>query len=485
LIAGLTGAVLSGQATDSTAQAQVALPPLKEPLHRPLDPALERIDNGLDNGLGSRIERRAREMDEKAEESPVDDAAKQAGTALDHATDAVQSAGERIDAVVDTAGSAAGQAARETSGVVSLALRPFALAADPAGWPVEQDMLVVLLDEQQLESLGRQGLEIVARRDLPSLGLTMATVRKAAGATLPQTIRDLRAALPDVAADFNHIYRYAADGGTDLAPADGQVAPEDDGSPPAASGMRVGMIDSAVMAEHFSLRGSAIVSEDFVTHEGTRPLGHGTAVASLIARSASNEAKIYAASVFFQTSNHAPGATTESLVGALDWLASEKVDVINMSLAGPGNALLERALAAITTTAEESPAIVAAVGNNGPSGEPLYPAAYPDVIGVTAVDREERIFRYANRGDHVDFAALGVDLKVADNGAGWRIESGTSMASPHVAVVVARMLHPERMAHDALVSALTASAEDLGREGFDPVFGHGLLTAPPLLVSGQ
>jgi hypothetical protein len=104
---------------------------------------------------------------------------------------------------------------------------------------------------------------------------------------------------------------------------------------------------------------------------------------------------------------------------------------------------------------------------------------------VTAVDREERIFRYANRGDHVDFAALGVDLKVADNGAGWRIESGTSMASPHVAVVVARMLHPERMAHDALVSALTASAEDLGREGFDPVFGHGLLTAPPLLVSGQ
>jgi subtilisin family serine protease len=482
LAAALTGAVLSGQARDSTANAQVALPPLQDPLNSPLDPALERVDDRL----GSRIERRTREIEEKAEELPVDDAAEQTGTTLDDAaTDAVQSPGENIDGVVDTAGSAAAQVVQDASGVVSLALRPFALAADPAGWPVEQDMLVVLLDEQQLESLSRQGLEIVARHDLPSLGLTLATVRKAAGATLLQTIRDLRAALPDVAADFNHIYRYAADAGTDPEAADGQVASGDGGSPTAAAGMRIGMIDSAVMAGHFSLRDSAIVSEDFVTHEGTRPLGHGTAVASLIARSANDEAEIYSASVFFQTADHAPGATTESLVAGLDWLASEKVDVINMSLAGPGNALLERAIAAITTTAEETPVIVAAVGNNGPSGEPLYPAAYHDVIGVTAVDREERIFRYANRGDHVDFAALGVDVKVADNGAGWRIESGTSMASPHVAVVVARMLPPEGMARDALVSALTASAGDLGREGFDPVFGHGLIAAPPLLVSDQ
>jgi subtilisin family serine protease len=290
-------------------------------------------------------------------------------------------------------------------------------------------------------------------------------------------VDDLRRAHSDLTVDFNHVYRFASDQ-SPASPAI-EAAVSDQDTHPGAS-LRVGMIDSAVLGEHISLRDSLVISEEFATHEGSRPLGHGTAVASLIARSAANEAEIHAASVFFQMPGFAPGATTESLIAALDWLVSQEVQVINMSLAGPANELLEEALLAV---AEARGVVVAAVGNNGPSGEPLYPAAYDGVIGVTAVDRKQKVFRYANRGDHVDYAALGVDVKVADSGGSWRVESGTSMASPHVAVVVARLRQSHDRATDGLMSVLSENAEDLGKKGFDQVFGYGLITEPPLYAS--
>jgi subtilisin family serine protease len=114
----------------------------------------------------------------------------------------------------------------------------------------------------------------------------------------------------------------------------------------------------------------------------------------------------------------------------------------------------------------------------------MYPAAYESVIGVTAVDRRNKIFRYANRGEQVAFAARGVDVKVADSlSGGWRIESGTSMASPHIAVVIAQLRRSTAIRPDAVKSWLIANAEDLGRKGFDPVYGHGLITQPPIVVS--
>jgi subtilisin family serine protease len=242
------------------------------------------------------------------------------------------------------------------------------------------------------------------------------------------------------------------------------------------------MIDSAVETQHFSLADSQVSDADFVTLEGDRPLGHGTAVASLIARSANNKAEIFAASVFFQAPDQVPGASTDSLVAALDWLTLQQVDVVNMSLAGPPNALLERALAAL---AENGPMVVAAVGNDGPSAKPLYPAAYDGVVGVTAIDRDKRVFRYANRGPQVDFAALGVDVKVADASGSWRVESGTSMAAPHVAVIIAYARHASDLPANALLELLSSNAEDLGRKGFDTVFGHGLIVQPAVLISGN
>lgn len=463
-------------AGSGVASSQV-LPPLEGPLRRPLDPALERVDDRL----GSRIERRREELEEKVDEPVVEGAVPEAEESAIETVDnagsgAVETAGT-VQGTASSATAAAGNATQAVTGAVGQALRPFLLTADALGWPVEQDIVVTLVDKGRLDALRGHGLDVVAERELPALGLVMVTLRNRPGVGLGQTVTDLRSALPDAVVDFNHVYRFAEAANA----VDGDAAPTASDEPVEAS-LRIGMIDSAVMAEHIALRDSSVVARDFVTSEGRRPLNHGTAVASLIARSAGNGAGILSASVFFQTENYAPGATTESLVAALDWLASERVDVVNMSLAGPGNALLE---AAVDAVLEEGLPIVAAVGNNGPSGDPLHPAAYADVIGVTAVDRDGKIFLYANRGEHVDYAALGVNVKVADSEGTWRLESGTSMASPHVSVVVARTMSAGRMTLDALLAALTASADDLGKDGFDSTFGHGLIAEAPVLVSRQ
>ena len=385
----------------------------------------------------------------------------------------VEETGELVDEVTDDAGALVATA----DGLI----RNFVGSVDPDGRDIEEEIIVVLVETARADSLAQTATEIVSRRDLPALGRSLLILKRTLKLSMPEAIRSLRESNPGASVDYNHVYRLTSDSaiqpGADPAIDAAISMPVDAGAP------RIGIVDSAVMREHRALRGVVINAQDFATHAGHRPLTHGTAVASLVADSSQNSAAIYSASVFFQVPNHEPGATAESIVAALDWLVAERVDVINMSLAGPGNRILEAAIAALV---ERDAAIVAAVGNNGPASEPLYPAAYDGVIGVTAVDARNRVFRHANRGVYVDYAARGVNVKVADSTTGgWRIESGTSMASPHVAVVAAQMLRASAIEPDTLMSWLMANAEDLGRKGFDEVFGHGLITRPPVVVSAN
>ncbi len=81
--------------------------------------------------------------------------------------------------------------------------------------------------------------------------------------------------------------------------------------------------------------------------------------------------------------------------------------------------------------------IVAAAGNGGPKAAPAYPAAYNDVIAVTAIDRAKRAYRRAGRGEHIDLAAPGVDVWTAASVPGARAKTGTSFATPFVTAAVA------------------------------------------------
>jgi subtilisin family serine protease len=149
--------------------------------------------------------------------------------------------------------------------------------------------------------------------------------------------------------------------------------------------------------------------------------------------------------------------------------------------------LLEAAVKALIAKGH---VVVAAVGNDGPAAPPLYPAAYPGVVAVTAVDARRRLLPEASRGSHVDFAAPGAEMAAAGLDGGFVAVRGTSFAAPLAAGLLARkMSAPDRVAADRAIVTLGRQALDLGARGPDPLFGRGLvateLRVPPPEVGAR
>jgi len=243
-----------------------------------------------------------------------------------------------------------------------------------------------------------------------------------------------------------------------------------------SASLKVGMIDTPVNSQHPALVGQSIHLEPFASGTPASPL-HGTAVASLLVGNGQAEhlgllpnASLYAASVFRQRGDKTD-TTTSSLLQALDWLLSQKVTVINLSLGGEYNLMFERALVRVL---EKNVALVAAAGNLGPEGVPQYPAAQAGVIAVTAVDAAGRLYRQANTGNHIDFAAPGVDVWAADADSGGRYQSGTSFAAPFVSAIMAI----NGSGSEDTLQRLQQKALDKGPEGKDELFGWGLISVP-------
>ncbi|MEX2126034.1 MAG: S8 family serine peptidase [Woeseia sp.] len=336
------------------------------------------------------------------------------------------------------------------------------------GWMIEKDVFAALVDPGDVGDIDAAGLQVRSRRNLPALGKVLVRFDAPRDKSLREMAVRLRRNLPNARVDYNHLYFQAAD---DTAQGE---RPQRQQRGRVASRF-VGMIDSAVDTAHPALTERAIEQRDFVTIDALRPDGHGTAVASILSTGLPEDTGVLAASVFFRYEGMAPGATTESLVAALDWMIGRGVDTVNMSLSGPPNALLQEA---IENVSGRGVTVVAAVGNNGPAGQPLFPAAYPEVVGVTAVDRNNHVFLYANRGRHVTFASPGVDVRVADVSGSYRTASGTSMASPRVAALIA-VESARSQSGRTVVESLKRKATDLGETGFDTVFGYGLVDASP------
>jgi subtilisin family serine protease len=318
--------------------------------------------------------------------------------------------------------------------------------------------------------------------ELPALGLRLAEV--AAPSTFD--ITDVRNGVLDVVGkdraevDLNHFYTAGAPVSSSVAGVDPRAAmllPTDLDD----LDVRVGMIDSRVDMSHPALAASRIETRSFARPGAEAPDFHGTAIASIIAansaefRGLAPNAELYAASVFELDRKRGEVASTVSLIRALDWLLSTKVDVINISLAGPPNRLLEKAL---QRAADNRVVVMAAAGNGGPVARPMYPAAYDSVVAVTAVDATQQVFRLANRGDYLALAAPGVDLRHARAGGGYAASSGTSFAVPFAVTAAARLsrLRPQ----DDIITLLLESALDLGPPGRDTIYGYGLLTLSSL-----
>jgi subtilisin family serine protease len=121
--------------------------------------------------------------------------------------------------------------------------------------------------------------------------------------------------------------------------------------------------------------------------------------------------------------------------------------------------------------------LVAAAGNDGSSALE-YPAGYPEVVSVAAVDDSGRHAGFSNANNDVEIAAPGVNVLSTKRGGGYVRFSGTSMASPHAAGVAALIWDAHRRSDASAIRArLDAAVGDLGAPGRDPEFGFGLIDA--------
>lgn len=401
------------------------------------------------------------------------------GHLSDDVTKTVRGVSETAGGLVDAAGNAVADAAGNA--VADAATAPparFAPDLDPLGRTIEGETWIILVPAEYADRIASWGFTIRERQDLATLNRVLLHVAAPEDRDIAQAALELALDAPGTEVDFNHVYRPGAersgDGLTAKPAASAAAVPH---SP--APARSVGIVDTAVAVDHEALRDADIVRRDFVEFTNERPTAHGTAVASILVGDAARlraqfrGGRVYAASVFFRDDKGDDATTAASLTVAGEWLAAEGVRVINMSLAGPPNRVLEAAIAALV---ERGVIVVAAVGNNGPTGEPLYPAAYANVVGVTAVDAAQRVYRYANRGPQVRFAAPGVDIRVAKSGGGYREMTGTSVAAPHAAAVIANTIASRTGATPASVlTELERAAHDLGAKDFDSVFGFGLI----------
>lgn len=353
-----------------------------------------------------------------------------------------------------------------------------ALEADPQGWPVVRAEIVAVDPSAESLRIARDaGFAILREEHLDDLGLVAVVLAPPRGLPLRQAIARLRELDPEGGWEFNHVYSPAGTAGAGGPPPPGAPAP-----PPAApGGLRLGLIDTGVDARHPALAGLTIRQQGFAGED--RPGAHGTAVASLLAgrtgafSGAAPGAELFVADVYGGSPS---GGASTGVAQALAWMVRNGVPVVNVSLVGPHNALVE---AAVRRATGRGVLIVAAAGNDGPAAPPLYPASYPQVLGVIAVNARGRALPESARGPQVDFSAPGADMAAAGPGGSFVSVRGASFAAPLVAGLLAR----QRGRGDAAVEALAGQARDLGARGPDPVYGRGLvgeaLRTPPAAVA--
>jgi len=351
-----------------------------------------------------------------------------------------------------------------------LARHPERLERDPFGnVAVRGELLAWSPGPAGLKAAAAAGLTIVREQEQPELGQRLVVLRVPAGQAAGPLLEALRQADPEGVYDFNHIFTGSGAAGQGAATA------------PAAAGRgaaaRVGLVDSGVDRDH------AVFADADIRQWGCggarRPAPHGTAVAALmVGRSAhftgaTPGASLYAADVYC---GEATGGSVEKITGALGWLAREGVGVVNISLVGPRNAALGRAVEAMLGRGH---LVVAAVGNDGPAAAPLYPASYPGVVGVSGVDRRGQPLPEAARGPQVMFAAPGSQMVSAAPGSPpYRQVRGTSYAAPIVAALLARHLpQPSREGARLALDALTREASGGEQGSVSNAVGHGVVGA--------
>lgn len=327
----------------------------------------------------------------------------------------------------------------------------------------------------------QMGFEVIEVVRLEQLGMDILRLTIPGGSTVPDARQQLAARFPGLLVDSHPLFQAQA-----MADHRAQLARPIAGWPPSSdacgTGIRIGQIDTPVDTSHPALDGQRVEYRSF--HNANRrpgPADHGTGIASMLVGKSTwggllPGAELIAANMFEVNEAGRVVGSGMALLKAVDWMAEKQVQVMNLSVAGGDNQIVRRAFNAAR---DKNLIMVAAAGNWGKDARPAYPAAYPEVIAVTALDRDLNPYAKANRGSYIDFAAPGVKIYTAVPQGG-RLMSGTSFATPYLAVLLAVQIEAGAPRSAAQLGAmLSKQATDLGAPGRDEVFGWGLVNLWP------
>jgi hypothetical protein len=339
------------------------------------------------------------------------------------------------------------------------------------------------LSREDLSKLTAQGFQIETQTQ-GSMVSQVVRLRVPQGTSLSQARQAVQLVNAQASSDFDHFY-YLDEGLGTCTGAECQATSLVKWS--ASEAMQcgptplIGLIDTGVNVEHEALKEQAIeVMARPASHGDASLQEHGTAIAALLVGRRDSHtpgllprAKLVAVDAFYRDGGTADRTDVMSLVAAIEVLAERGVRVMNLSLSGPANEVLQKAIEAAQA---KGIVIVAAAGNNGAGAEPAYPAAYPGVIAVTAVDQELKVYRRATQGPYVDLAAPGVNVWTASAQGSGSLKTGTSYAVPFVSAAAGLLLASRPDLDTKMVqSRLAEHTRDLGKPGWDPAFGFGLI----------
>lgn len=225
------------------------------------------------------------------------------------------------------------------------------------------------------------------------------------------------------------------------------------------AGARIAVLDSAPETSHRELEGVRV--RPLLGGPPVDPAPHGTLVSGVLRAREGNDFGIAGVApgaevVAIPTCTPDPGGAADAcrLYDALrgvDAAWEEQVGLLNLAFVGPANPLLERAVERL----EDLGVLVVAAAGNEATAAPRFPAAYPSVIGVGAVDREGRAFALGNVGPSAELEAPGVEILSTHPGGSFAFADGTSLAAAHVSGALALLLGSGVSPLDARSAVLT------------------------------
>jgi subtilisin family serine protease len=246
----------------------------------------------------------------------------------------------------------------------------------------------------------------------------------------------------------------------------------------------IAVIDSKIDIKHPDLAGTVVEELDAVGRPD-QPHTHGTGMTGAIVAQRrlmgiAPGARILAVHAFSPDAKESAQATTRHILAGLEWAIKKGARVINMSFAGPYDPMLALAM---KNAREKGIVLIAAAGNAGPTSPPLYPAADPNVIAVTATDENDQLFSGANQGPQIAVAAPGVNILEPSPNNAYQLTTGTSVATAHVSGVAALLIGRNPALDPAAVhEILTASAKNPQADGRDDKYGFGVIDPTQALV---